>query len=246
MATDFQTKSVVNVPELSATQTPSAWAISTNYTAGNYVIHNGVTYKASSNHTATNNDVSSLETDVTNAGSGYSAGTKNTTNSGSGTGATVTITVDGGEIQTATISDGGSGYSVGDVLTVVGGTDGKVTVKTLTSGNSPSSSVWEESNVSGIVDLVSVYTGGEVTVHAIYVSNKHTGDVHFYLQMRDGSNNHKGYILYNVVVPAQSSMVIEKPINLTASDTASDQRKLSIYASAEEKLDVMASVLVIS
>ena len=60
------------------------------------------------------------------------------------------------------------------------------------------------------------------------------------------SNNHKGYILYNAVVPAQSTLVIEKPINLTAIDTASDQRKLSIYASAEEKLDAMASVLVIT
>jgi hypothetical protein len=47
-------------------------------------------------------------------------------------------------------------------------------------------------------------------------------------------------------VPAQSTMVIEKPINLTASTTTADQRKLSIYASAEEKLDAVASVLVIT
>ena len=167
MATDFQTKSVVNVPELATTQTPSAWADSTSYVQGNYVTSDGVTYKALTNHTSS-------------------------------------------------------------------------------SSNTPPSSDWVETNVSGIVDLVPVYTGGEVTVHAIYVSNKHTGDVHFYLQMRDGSNNHKGYILYNAVVPAQSTLVIEKPINLTATNTASDQRKLSIYASAEEKLDAMASVLVIT
>ena len=97
-----------------------------------------------------------------------------------------------------------------------------------------------------ITDLTPVYTVGEVTVHAIYISNKHTGDVHFYLQLRDGGNNNKGYILFNVVVPAQSTMVIEKPINLTASTTTADQRKLSIYASAEEKLDAVASVLVIT
>ena len=97
-----------------------------------------------------------------------------------------------------------------------------------------------------ITDLTPVYTDGEVTVHAIYISNKDTGDAHFFLQLRDGGNNNKGYILFNTVVPAQSTMVIEKPINLTASDTASDQRKLSIYASAEEKLDVVASVLVIT
>ena len=100
--------------------------------------------------------------------------------------------------------------------------------------------------VGSITDLTPVYTAGEATVHAIYISNKHTGDVHFYLQMRDGSNNNKGYILFNIVVPAQSTMVIEKPINLTTSSTASDQRKLSVYASAEEKLDVVASVLVIT
>ncbi|MAG26580.1 hypothetical protein CMI47_13630 [Candidatus Pacearchaeota archaeon] len=97
-----------------------------------------------------------------------------------------------------------------------------------------------------IVDLTPVYTAGEATVHAIYISNKHTGDVHFYLQLRDGGNVNKGYILFNVVVPAQSTMVIEKPINLTASSEEAEQRKLSIYASAEEKLDVMASVLVIT
>ena len=94
--------------------------------------------------------------------------------------------------------------------------------------------------LASITDLTPVYTAGEVTVHAIYVSNKHTGDVHFYLQLRDGGNNNKGYILYNTVVPAQSSLVIEKPITLTASDTSGDQRKLSIYASAEEKLEVVA------
>tara|TARA_Y100000310_G_scaffold315616_1_gene366380 strand:- start:20 stop:367 length:348 start_codon:yes stop_codon:yes gene_type:complete len=100
--------------------------------------------------------------------------------------------------------------------------------------------------LASITDLTPVYTGGEVTVHAIYVSNKHTGDINFYLQLRDGGNNNKGYILYNTVVPAQSTLVIEKPINLTASSTASEQRKLSIYASAEEKLDAVASVLVIT
>ena len=167
MATDFQTKSVVNIPELSTTQTPSAWADATAYVQGNYVTSDGATYKALTNHTSS-------------------------------------------------------------------------------SSNAPPNTVWEETNVSGIVDLVPVYTVGQATVHAIYISNKHTGDVHFYLQMRDGSNNHKGYILFNTVVPAQSTMVIEKPINLTVSSTASDQRKLSIYASAEEKLDAMASVLVIT
>ena len=52
MATDFQTKSVVNVPELSATQTPSAWADATSYVQGNYVTSGGLTYKALTNHTS--------------------------------------------------------------------------------------------------------------------------------------------------------------------------------------------------
>ena len=100
--------------------------------------------------------------------------------------------------------------------------------------------------IAGITDLTPVYTVGEVTVHSIYVSNKHTGDVHFYLQLRDGGNGNQGYVLFNIVVSAQSTLILEKPINLTASTQSADQRKLSIYASAEEKLDVVASVLVIT
>ena len=100
--------------------------------------------------------------------------------------------------------------------------------------------------LASITDLTPVYTSGEVTVHAIYISNKHIGDVHCYLQLRDGGNNNKGYILFNTVVPAQSTIALEKPINLTASSQSADQRKLSIYASAEEKLDAVASVLVIT
>tara|TARA_B100000949_G_scaffold63758_1_gene56633 strand:+ start:284 stop:634 length:351 start_codon:yes stop_codon:yes gene_type:complete len=101
--------------------------------------------------------------------------------------------------------------------------------------------------VANIVDLTSAYTAGEATVHAIYVSNKDASNiVNFYLQLADGDNAEKAYILYNVEIPPQSSMIVEKPINLTASTEAASQRKLRVYASSADKLDAVASVLVIT
>ena len=101
--------------------------------------------------------------------------------------------------------------------------------------------------LTNIVDLTSAYTAGEATVHAIYVSNKDASNiVNFYLQLADGDNAEKAYIMYNVEIPPQSSLIIEKPINLTASTEATSQRKLRVYASTADKLDVVASVLVIT
>ena len=64
--------------------------------------------------------------------------------------------------------------------------------------------------------------------------------------MADGDNAEKAYIMYNVEIQPKSSLVIEKPINLTASTEAASQRKLRVYASTADKLDVVASVLVIT
>ena len=44
----------------------------------------------------------------------------------------------------------------------------------------------------------------------------------------------------------RSTLVIEKPINLTASGTAADQRKLVVRSASGTNIDVMASVLVIT
>jgi hypothetical protein len=57
-----------------------------------------------------------------------------TTPTSLGTGATFTITAAAGLITVATIASAGAGYYVGDVLTVVGGTSGTLTIATLTGG----------------------------------------------------------------------------------------------------------------
>ena len=95
-------------------------------------------------------------------------------------------------------------------------------------------------------DLTPAYTAGEVTVHAIYISNTSANIVGMYLVLVDGSDTEKAQILYNVEVPPKSTLIVEKPINLTASDTSATQRKLRVKASASASLDAVASVLVIT
>lgn len=101
---------------------------------------------------------------------------------------------------------------------------------------------------TSFTDLTGSYTSGEVTVHAIYVSNKSASIRNFYLSLfdNDGSPDEKASILYNVEVPPKSTLVVEKPINLTTSTTITEQRQLRIKASAVSSLDVVASVLVIT
>jgi len=98
--------------------------------------------------------------------------------------------------------------------------------------------------------LTGVYTSGEATVHAIYISNKHSDSRTISLGLYDGAGtgdaNRKAYILYNTEVPPASTLVLEKPINLNTSTTTSEQRQLRISASAGSSIDVMASVLVIT
>src|SRR3990172_4675311 len=63
-------------------------------------------------------------------GTGYTAGVKATTG-GTGTGLTVDITVSGGVIQTAAISNAGTGYTTGDTVAIAGGTGGTINVATI-------------------------------------------------------------------------------------------------------------------
>ena len=94
-------------------------------------------------------------------------------------------------------------------------------------------------------DLLALYTCPAATtavVHAIYLSNV------------DGSNDAtvniavsgsayfdtRRYLLKTVDVPADSTIVIEKPINLGAAD------KLETQASANDDIDVFASILEIT
>ena len=76
-------------------------------------------------------------------------------------------------------------------------------------------------------------------VHAIYLSNVDgTIDATISVSISGSANfDHRSYILKTVDVPADSTVVIEKPINLGAGD------KLETQASANGDIDVFASIL---
>jgi|TARA_Y100000289_G_scaffold26535_1_gene26037 hypothetical protein len=79
-------------------------------------------------------------------------------------------------------------------------------------------------------------------VHAIYLSNVDgTNDATISVSISGSANfDHRSYILKTVDVPADSTVVIEKPINLGAGD------KLETQASANDDIDVFASILEIT
>jgi len=76
-------------------------------------------------------------------------------------------------------------------------------------------------------------------VHAIYASNTDgTNDADISISVSGSANfNTRRYLLKTVEVPADSTVVIEKPINLGAGD------KLETQASADNDIDVFASIL---
>ena len=79
-------------------------------------------------------------------------------------------------------------------------------------------------------------------VHAIYLSNiDGTNDATIDVAISGSANfDTRRYLLKTVDVPADSSIVIEKPINLGAGD------KLETKASANGDIDVFASILEIT
>ena len=79
-------------------------------------------------------------------------------------------------------------------------------------------------------------------VHAVYLSNVDgSNDETISLSISGSANfNDRKYILKTVDVPADSTVVIEKPINLGAGD------KLEAKASANGDIDVFASILEIT
>ena len=94
-------------------------------------------------------------------------------------------------------------------------------------------------------DLLTMYTcpaGTTAVVHAIYLSNiDGTNDATVNVSVSGSANfNTRRYILKTVDVPADSTVVIEKPINLGAGD------KLETQASANDDIDVFASILEIT
>tara|TARA_X000001036_G_scaffold404048_1_gene411068 strand:- start:118 stop:444 length:327 start_codon:yes stop_codon:yes gene_type:complete len=76
-------------------------------------------------------------------------------------------------------------------------------------------------------------------VHAVYLSNVDgANDETINLSVSGSANfNDRKYILKTVDVPADSTVVIEKPINLGAGD------KLEAQASQTSSIDVFASIL---
>ena len=79
-------------------------------------------------------------------------------------------------------------------------------------------------------------------VHAMYVSNVDgTNDATIDIAVSGSANfDDRKYLLKTVDVPADSTVVIEKPINLGAGD------KLEAKASAKDDIDVFASILEIT
>ena len=97
------------------------------------------------------------------------------------------------------------------------------------------------SNTS-ITTLYTAPGGTTSVVHAMYLSNVDgTNDATINISV-SGSANFSGrkYLLKTVNVPADSTVVIEKPINLGAGD------KLETQASANDDIDVFASILEIT
>ena len=91
-------------------------------------------------------------------------------------------------------------------------------------------------------DLLTMYTCPAATtgvVHAIYLSNVDgTNDATVNVSVSGSANfNTRRYILKTIDVPADSTVVVEKPINLGAGD------KLETQASANDDIDVFASIL---
>ena len=91
-------------------------------------------------------------------------------------------------------------------------------------------------------DLLTMYTCPASTtavVHAVYLSNiDGTNDATVNVSISGSANfTDRRYILKTVDIPADSTVVIEKPINLGAGD------KLETQASANDDVDVFASIL---
>ena len=94
-------------------------------------------------------------------------------------------------------------------------------------------------------DLLTMYTCPAATtsiIHAIYLSNVDgTNDATVNVAVSGSATfQTRRYLLKTVDVPADSTVVIEKPINLGAGD------KLETQSSANGDIDVFASILEIS
>ena len=97
------------------------------------------------------------------------------------------------------------------------------------------------SNTS-VTTLYTTPGGTTSVVHAMYLSNVDgTNDATINISVSGSANfSSRKYLLKTVNVPADSTVVIEKPINLGAGD------KLETQSSANGDIDVFASILEIT
>ncbi len=105
--------------------------------------------------------------------------------------------------------------------------------------------IFKSAATGSTTTLTTLYTCPVSTtgvVHAIYLSNiDGTNDATIDVAISGSANfDTRRYLLKTVDVPADSSIVIEKPINLGAGD------KLETKASANGDIDVFASILEIT
>ena len=94
-------------------------------------------------------------------------------------------------------------------------------------------------------DITTMYTWPGATsavIHALYVSNVDgANDASINVTISGSANfTTRRHIMKTVNVPADSTLIVEKPINLGAGD------KLETQASANDDLEVFASILEIT
>ena len=104
---------------------------------------------------------------------------------------------------------------------------------------------FKNAGVAILDSATTIYTApGSTTgvIHAVYISNVDgTNDATINLSVSGSSTfNDRKYLLKTVNVPADSTVIVEKPINLAAGD------KLETQASSDDDLDVFASILEIT
>ena len=97
-------------------------------------------------------------------------------------------------------------------------------------------------STTGITTLYTCPAATSAVVHAMYLSNVDgTNDATISISVSGSANfDTRRYLLKTVDVPADSTVVIEKPINLGAAD------KLETQASANDDIEVFASILEIT
>ena len=91
-------------------------------------------------------------------------------------------------------------------------------------------------------DITTLYTCPTATtavVHAVYLSNTDgENDAQISISVSGSANfDTRRYLLKTMEVPADSTVVVEKPINLGVGD------KLETQATADNDIDVFASIL---